>query len=504
MTTPSIRVRKPHRATPLPTRLPALLAIFLAFSAAIATAEDKPSVVRVNVTNQSWDFTRPWGKRQPSTRRAIGAVIAGPRVLVAAALVQNATYLEFEVPEGGRKVPAQIEFVDYECNLAILKTDDADFLKDIPPLAIADAKTTDELSVLQLEDNGRVLITKGPLTTAQTSPYPVDGIFLVYRMTVQIQTRDSSFTLPVAKDGKLAGVLMSYNAQNNDATLIPAEVIRHFLKDAADGKYDGFPRAGYAFSPTRDPALRNYAKIPKDITGGIYITEVRAGGPSAKAGLKRGDVLIGVDDFAVDQDGNYTDPVHGKISIGHHTGSHKFAGETVKLHILRDGAKQTLEATLDHKAPGAYVSDPYIVDRAPRFVILGGLILQELSRQWLREYTAGDQGRRTPDRLAYYDRYQDELFEKGPKKIVFLTRILPTPETVGYEEISNIVVKKINGVELQSLDDVAKAIEKPVNGFHEIDFAEDPNRIYLDAARTAEIERLVQARYRIPTMKRLE
>ena len=89
-----------------------------------ADDEAKPekvlSIIRVNVTNQPWDFARPWGKRPPYSRRAIGTVLQGNRVLVTAELVANATYVEFETPEGGRKVPASVDVVDYEANLALL------------------------------------------------------------------------------------------------------------------------------------------------------------------------------------------------------------------------------------------------------------------------------------------------------------------------------------------------------------------------------------------------
>ena len=233
-------------------------------------AEEKLSVVRVNITSQPWDFLRPWGKKQPQTKRAIGAVLEGGKVLVTGDLAANAAFVEFESPEGGRKVPATVEFVDYEANLALLKTDDAEFMKGIPQLAVAESNIGDQLTVWQLESNGRLLKTDGPLTTAENLVYPVDGAFLIYRMTVQMQGRDSSFTLPVVRDGKLTGVLMAYDNASNNANLVPAPVIEHFLKDAADGKYDGFPRAGYAMSAMRDPALRRYAKVPADVTGGVY------------------------------------------------------------------------------------------------------------------------------------------------------------------------------------------------------------------------------------------
>lgn len=204
--------------------------VFAAETTALA-AESKLSVVRVNVTTQSWDFHRPWGKRQPFTRRAIGAVLPGARVLVTAELVANVTYLEFEAPEGGRKVPATVEAVDYEANLAVLKTESADFMAGIPGLELKESAIGDVLGVWQLENNGRLLVTDGPMTTAETAVYPVDGMFLIYRMTVRLQGRESSFTLPVVNEGKLTAVLMGYDAQSNNANLIPAPVIRHFLKD---------------------------------------------------------------------------------------------------------------------------------------------------------------------------------------------------------------------------------------------------------------------------------
>jgi S1-C subfamily serine protease len=476
--------------------------------APVLQAEEKLSIMRVNVTSQGWDFQRPWGKRQPTTKRAIGAVIAQggePRILVTGDLVQNSTFLELEVPEGGRKAPASLEFVDYEANLALLKTDDAEFLKGIPQLSIAESVTGNSLDVWQLENNGRLLVTGGLMTTAENAPYPLEGALLVYRMTVQMQNRDSSFTLPVVNKGKLTGVLMSYDSQSNNANIIPAPVIQHFLKDASDGKYDGFPRGGYGFSPMRDPALRRYAKVPEDTQGGILVTETLRGGPAEAAGLKKGDVLLAVDKYAVDQDGNFNDPTYGKIALGHLLSTHHFVGDKVTFHILRDGEKKTIEVTVGRKAPKDYVSDPYIIDTPPRFYVLGGLILQELSRQYLREFAGpGERGRRPPDRLAYYDRYQNELFKDGLKKVVFLSRVLPTPATVGYEDLSAIVVKKINGVELQSLEDVPKALTKPVNGFHEIDFAEAPTRIFLEAAETEKIEKQVQMQYRLPSLKNLE
>src|SRR4051794_22694111 len=155
------------------------------------------------------------------------------------------------------------------------------------------------------------------MTTADYAPYPLEGSLLVYRMTVQMQGRDSSFTIPVVSKGKLTGVLMSYDKQSSNANLIPAPVITHFLKDAHNVPYEGFPRAGYGFSAMRDPALRRHAKMPADVPGGIYITETLREGSSESAGMRKGDILFQVDEYPVDPDGNYEDPTYGKIAVGH-------------------------------------------------------------------------------------------------------------------------------------------------------------------------------------------
>ena len=484
-------------------RIALLLALSFIMTAGVSAA-DKLSVVRVNVTTQSWDFHRPWGKRQPFTRRAIGAVLPDSRVLVTADLVANLTYLELENPEGGRKVPARVEAVDYEANLALLKPDaESNLLTGVPGLQVAESFTGDLLSVWQLENNGRLLVTKGPMTTAELSAYPVDGAFLIYRATLQLQGRDNSFTLPVVNGDKLTGVLMGYDGQSNNANIIPAPVIQHFLKDVGDGHYGGFPSIGYSYSPTRDPALRRYAKIPDDVSGGVYITDVLKDSPAAIAGLQKGDVLVRVDDFAVDQDGNFDDGAYGRIPLSHLFSTHHFVGDKVNLQIRRAGERVSFDATLTHRAPNTYVSDPYIIDRRPRFVIVGGLILQELSRQYLRDFGA-EWLRRAPERLLYADRFQTELFKDGPRKLVFLSRVMPTSATVGYEELNHLIVKRINGVELQSLDDVPKALEKPENGFHKIEIEEDPKTIYLDAVEIKKTEQMVQMQYRLPSLKFLE
>jgi PDZ domain len=86
---------------------------------------------------------------------------------------------------------------------------------------------------------------------------------------------------------------------------------------------------------------------------------------------------------------------------------------------------------------------------------------------------------------------------------VFLTQILPTEDTVGYEQLSNLVVTKLNGREIRSLDDFAEAAKNPLAGYHKVEFEEDPHEIYLDARQVEEDGAQLQKTYSIPALRHL-
>ncbi len=464
---------------------------------------DNGSVIRVNVTNQAWDFLRPWGKRAPYSRRAVGAVLPAGRVLVTAELVANATYLEFETPEGGSKVPASVEVVDYEANLAILRADDPQFMERFQPVEFTTAAVGDTLSVWQVENTGTLLVTKGSMTTAEVSRYPTDDSpLLVYRLTVSLQFRDSSFTLPVVRDDKLVGLLMRYDNNTKSAEIVPTPVIEHFLKDAAKAPYEGFPRTGMAFSNTRDPQLRRYVGLNAKGGGGVYVTDVLKNGPAENAGIVAGDIITRVDGEAIDQDGNYKDPIYGKLALTHLVGTRRFDGDEVKFTVFRKGESKELPVKIAHRPADQYVIEPYLIDRAPRFYVLGGLVLQELSRQFLKEWGT-DWAKKAPEEFVFMDRQQNEMFGTERKKVVVLSGVLASPITVGYEELRPLMVTRINGVKLNCIGDVPGALEKAVDGLHKIEFDGDPSTIYLDAAAVKAGEKALMSNYRIPELQRL-
>src|SRR5438552_18639016 len=96
-----------------------------------AAKQKQLALVRVNVTGQSYDYFRPWQKKAPFSKRALGAVLPKGRVLVTADLVANQNYVELERAESGEKTAANVRVIDYEANLALLEPTEKSFLDGI-------------------------------------------------------------------------------------------------------------------------------------------------------------------------------------------------------------------------------------------------------------------------------------------------------------------------------------------------------------------------------------
>ncbi len=460
-------------------------------------------VIRVNSTVQSYNQSRPWLKRAPSTQRGLGAVVEGGRVLVLASLIGNHTYIELETAGDAQKSQAFVDVVDYECNLALLRPKQPEILAGLTPMTIAEkVRIGDELQVVQLEAGGTLAMSPGRVTAFQVGRYPIGEInLLLCRISLPLEPRDGSVSLPVRNgSGELAGMLLRHDSRTQSAEMVALPVLQRFLTNAGEPSYAGFGRVGLRFAPLRDQVLREYLGVPNGDRG-VFIDAVGRGSPGEEAGLRPGDVLLTVGDYEIDCDGNFDHPIMGELFVAHLFSTEAREGDRVPVTVIRDGEPRKLEVKTRFLPPGEASIPAFMIDEAPPFAVVGGFVFVELTRQLLAEW-GGRWERDAPLPLVYLDRFQTDLLEPN-QRVVVISQVLPTEETIGYEDVQYLRVGKINGADIRNLEDLEEVLRNPVKGFHRIESVDDPHLIVLDAQRLEEVDALVLETFRLPFMKRM-
>jgi len=441
------------------------------------------SVVRVNSTQQDWNQWQPWEKEPPRQRRGLAAIIAPGQVLTTAELAANATYLEFESADGTRFLPAKVIVRDDEANLALLGAADPEagkkFFAGTTAMELATPSSLgDTLQILQLEANGVELRTPGTLQSVDLNASFLPGQqFLTYLVKASMQSAASSYTLPVLRDNKLAGVLISYNSNDQICDVASSDIIGRFLSNASTPSYQGFPSLGVQVAATEDKSFRDWLKLGDD-QGGLYIQNVRPGSAAEKAGVTKGDVLLEVDGHAIDRRGYYTHAHYGALFWVHLIRGQKAVGDSVRLKLLRDGKPVEISATLTREDPTDRLVPDYLFDQQPHYLVKGGLIFQELTREILERY-GKEWTSRAP--LNLLDAYENpESHEKDRRRVVFLSSVIPTPATIGYERLRNLIVSKVNGMEIRDMASLHAAFNSKTGEMHSIEFVDEHIVVYLD------------------------
>lgn len=462
-----------------------------AAAAAVPAVDVKASVVRLNSTQQAWNPRQPWEKNPPSERRALAAIVGPQRVLTTSELVSDATYLEFESADGTHFAAAKVIAVDYEANLALLgPASEAEgkvlFANTRPFTLTAPPKIGTTLDILQLEDNGLTLLTPGTLQSIDIATnLPPGHNFLTFMVKASMQNAASSYSLPVLHGGQLAGVLISYNSKEQICDVASTDIVARFLAAAADGHYEGFPSLGVAIARTEDASFRQWLHL-SDAQGGLFIHSVRKGGAADAAGMKAGDVLLAVDGQAIDRRGYYQHPHYGSLSWGHLIRGEKATGASITLSMWRAGQPLEIKATLTREEDSSRLVPNHLYDREPNFLLKGGLLFQELSLPLLESFGEEWQTRAPLDLLDAYenpDKYQDSV-----ARIVFLSGVIPTPATVGYEHLRNLIVNKVDGKKITSMQGLIAAFAGNGGTLHAIEFAAENLTVYLDDAVTTSVD----------------
>jgi hypothetical protein len=432
----------------------------------------------------------------------LGALIEGDRILVTADMAAHAADIALERPEEGTRGTATVEALDEECNLAILRVSEPALLEGMKPLEIAPTALPGEsLSILQLDANGTPSLSPATVTSVAVLPYPPEGAsYLSYRVSTTIPQREGSFVIPALLKGCLAGLVMRYDPRTQSAEIVPSPVISRFLAETSKQGYRGLARAGLTWEPVRGKTLRPWLGAGS-LNGGVYVTSVDPEGPAEKAGIRSGDLLLTVDGHLIDGEGNVTDPTLGKVnfsnlaSIGHAVGDPLVAGY-FRSSGEGVGIQGSTTVTLSGRNPAAEISPVRIEGDEIPYLFLGGLLFQELSRPYLREWGPNWRSE-APQNLVALDMFQDDA-PREHRRYVILAEVFPSPQTIGLQDLANRVVEKVNGRPIRSLDDLREAVRHPAGDFHRIDLDGSAGPIFLETAGLQTLESQLLREYGIP------
>jgi hypothetical protein len=257
------------------------------------------------------------------------------------------------------------------------------------------------------------------------------------------------------------------------------------------------------YQTTLDDQFREYLGLAKGQQG-VYVSGVSKGGSAEKIGIKEGDIILEMNGYDVDSRGDYRDEKFGMLNLSHIVRGNSYVGDEVKVTVLREGKEVKLKGNLTRKDPKDFLVWPYLYDRGTNYVVMGGLIFQELSLPFLKSF-GNDWETSAPLRLVHIAKHTEEYEDQGKRKIVILTAALPTRSTQGYERVGGAIVNKVNGVVINDIADLDKAFKEPLEGIHDIELEDFPKRLYMDAL-TAETDnlRLLNGVYRIGALKRIE
>jgi len=448
----------------------------------------RAGIVSVRVTGQDWNGRAPWEKQQPWTRTVTGLVVGGRRILVASTAFGNPLLVEAQKLGSEERSVARVTLVDHEGPLALVEVDDPAFWQGLAPLPIAPRMPTEGAATIHRWQPGVLDSYAGSVRQVRAGRHGLSQTTLL-TLDVASGTDGLGESEVVVSEGQVVGLLTGRSGDTYAA--IAAPVLAQFLAGADQNDWRGFARAGLAWQDLTNPALRGALGLRAGESG-VRLTHVVPNGSGAGV-LRPGDVLLEVGGFALDATGRYQHPLYGRMLFAQLFSDGRKPGETIAAKVLRDGQRLELTLPLRRMLPEDDTVPPYVYGHGPEYVIAGGLVLQELTRSYLAVW--GDWARRAPARLLIaVDR--DALAPDAPHRFVLLSTVLPDVANLGYQDMHDLIVQKVNGRRIGSLADLRQALAQPSGPYHVIELlpGQGARWIAIDAEQAkASVARLRQA-----------
>jgi len=227
--------------------------------------------------------------------------------------------------------------------------------------------------------------------------------------------------------------------------------------DLEDGAIGGVPDLGVYWQKLENAALRTYLGLAGDHVG-VRVSRVLHGS-SADGVLEVDDVIVAIDGSPVASDGTVRLRDQDRVAFQHLIAM-KQIGERAELSIVRRGEPTHVTITLAQYVSLVPLPRP---DLRPSYIVFAGLLFTPLSHEYMAEWEwAGNHHR--------YENFRYETFPSPTRRQVVLVReVLAHEINLGYHQMADAVVERINGIAITEMRDVVRALAAPLGAFHVIE-----------------------------------
>ena len=490
-------------AVMLPVLAPIL--IFLAPMLLVATEASasggllglRRAVFKIQVVSQSPDWSRPWLLVPGGAGSGSGFYIGNGRILTNAHVVAGASFITVQRDGDPNPVPARVVHIAHDADLALLEPADLSVFDGTAPLRLGGLpRLRSPVSTIGYPAGGdQISITDGVVSRLGWRTYVHTGSHQHLLIQVDSAINPGNSGGPVLQGRLVVGVaFQAFTAAENTGYIIPTPVVRRFLLDVEDGRYDGHPDDGLTWMrwALANPATAKFHGLSADQRRGVKITAVSPLG-STFGRIEPGDVLVAVNGEEVGVDGKVN--FEGERVDFPTLIDLRQIGEEIHLDVLRGGQKRRIPVRLKVRDPSYRTGFQHVA--RPRYTVFGGLVFTALSRSWLRTF-GNNWIRRAPLLPRWIDEWSDFAEEAaGREDVVILSARLPDPVNTWVREQMHGVVDRVDGIKVVSVRHLHELLQAAGGQWIEITFQGDVDSIVLDRVKAAEATPIINQRFSV-------
>ena len=405
-------------------------------------ADIKNAMVRIYTINSEASYSKPWMMMPPSVVNGSGFIIEGNRVLTNAHIVANQTFIRVTRYGKSKKYHASVLYVSHEADLALLAIDDEEFFSGITALHLSDLPAVEQnVRIYGFPGSKKLTIIDGILSRIDLLEYKhSSSFFLAGEIVASIKSGNSGG--PVISNNRVAGIVMQASSAKKIAHMIPAPVIKHFLEDIADGRYDGFPDIGLITQNMKNPYLKNKYNLQNDQTG-VLINQVLPGSEDENK-LQKNDIILAINGYNIRDDGN-VEFQPGEWTNYNYVIEMQQIGEKINLDIMRSGKIKNLTLSLNKTRKDFLLVPNEQYDKRPKYFIFGGIVFSTLTKNFLNAFD--DAANELTVELSNWP-------TKEKKEVVIALKVLPADINEGYHDVNSWEVSEVNGNKFKDLNEL--------------------------------------------------